>query len=472
VRRWFPLSHLPLRLRLTLWYLLTLALILIVSGLTLYWQTQRSLLSQIDASLQVTAVQAQINVDVENGRLAFQNAENLPAFSNRLREDIAIFLLDVNGNVWDKLGRDEDINAFAPAAGFRTYGNGEDAWRIFGEPITDPERRINGWIQVTQSLEPTFETLATLRLQLLWGLPLAMLFTGVGGYFLASRALNPIDRITRTVQVIGANDLSQRIAYSGPADEVGRLAATFNHMLERLQIAFERERRFTGDAAHELRTPLAALKGRIEVTLTQPRQPATYVATLQDMEEQVDRLIRLSSGLLYIARLDQGQIYPHHETIDLADLLDVVVDQVCPLAESKTISITDTIPPGLRVRGDQDMLIRLFLNLLDNAVKHSLPGGHVILQAEQDKARLTITVSDSGPGIPAEHLPHLFERFYRVESARSRGWDDNERGGAGLGLAIAYEIANAHGGALTVQSIVGQGTTFTVHLPQNVEFDT
>ncbi|MBW7882625.1 MAG: HAMP domain-containing protein [Caldilineaceae bacterium] len=459
------LSQLPLRLRLTAWYLLTLGLILFLSGSTIYWQTERSLRAQIDSALQLVAVQAAANVDTEGGHLAFDNAEDLGGLSAQLSGDTVIFLLSPDGEVWGWLGRNSTMRPFPISPGAYTARYAGDEWRIYGKPLEGTGGAVSGWLQVAQSLKPTAELLSALLLQLLWGIPMALLLAGVGGYFMASRALAPIERITRTGEAISTSDLSRRIGYSGPADEVGRLAATFDRMLDRLQAGFERERRFTGDAAHELRTPLAALKGRIGVTLSQPRQPGEYVETLQEMEQQVDRLVRLSSDLLYIARLEQGRLKLDYESVGLADLLSAVVDQLQPQAGSKNITIVETVPPGLEIRGDFDMLVRLFLNLLDNAVKYTPAGGRVALHAGQSKSGVTIIVSDTGPGIPAEHLPHLFERFYRAESARSRDGNDNGRGGAGLGLAIAHEIVNAHGGSLAVQSSPEQGTTFTVHFP-------
>ena len=465
IRR-FALPRPSLRVRLTAWYLLTLTLILFLSGLTLYWQTQRSLRSQIDAALQLAAAQAAVNVDRDNGRLAFQNAENFDTRAGRFSDDTMIFLLSPAGDVWGKFGYDSSLPPFPAVPGLQTARYGDDDWRVYVEPITDAEQTITGRLQVAQSLEPMAELLAALQIQLLWGLPLALALAGAGGYFLASRALAPIERITRTGQAITASDLSRRIDYVGPADEVGRLAATFDRMLDRLQIGFERERRFTGDAAHELRTPLAALKGRIGVTLSQPRRPEEYVDTLQDMEHEVDRLARLSGDLLYMARLEQGQFTPDQEPVALDDLLGAVVDQLQPQADGKNIAIALSVAPGLAIHGNLDMLIRLFLNLLDNAVKYTPPGGRVVVAAGQEKAAVVVRVRDNGPGIAEKHLPHLFERFYRADGARMRGAGDSAHRGAGLGLAIAYEIVNAHGGELTVQSSPHQGTTFTARFPQ------
>lgn len=456
--------RLPIRWRLTLWYLISFtAILLLLSGLV-YWQVQRSLLAQIDSGLQLTATQALVNVDVDNGHLAFQNLENSPELSSRLGDDLGIFLLSPAGSVWQQLGRDTEIPPLNPTAGLHTLSDGEDNWRIYGE-IIRLSGQPDGWLMVAQSLEPVTTTLLALAFQMVWGLPLALLLSGAGGYFLAGRVLRPIYNITHTARVIHASDLNQRIGYNGPADEVGRLAATFDAMLDRLQAAFVRERRFTGDAAHELRTPLTALKGRIGVTLSQPRQPQQYVETLQEMEDQVNRLIRLSSDLLFMARLDQGQVMQVKEHIDVTDFLGAVVDQIRPLAVAKAITLTETLPPKLTLQGDLDLLIRLFLNLLDNAVKYTPENGRVSVSAVQDKTDLRITIADTGPGIAPVHLPRLFERFYRAETARSR--TDADSGGAGLGLAIAYEIARAHGGQLQVESQLEQGTTFTVLFPQN-----
>ncbi|MCA9948064.1 MAG: HAMP domain-containing protein [Anaerolineales bacterium] len=455
-------SRLPIRWRLTLWYLLSFTAILLLFAGFLYWQVQRSLLAQIDSGLQLAATQALVNVDGDNGRLAFQNLENSPQLGSRLSDDIGIYLLSPQGAVWQKLGHDEEMPQLFPVAGLQTINDKDDRWRVYGEAIDLPEQP-GGWLMMVQSLEPVTTTLLALSLQLLWGLPLALLLAGTGGYFLAGRTLRPIDDITRTAQVIHASDLKQRLHHVGPADEVGRLADTFDAMLDRLEAAFIRERRFTGDAAHELRTPLTALKGRIGVTLSQPRQPQQYVDTLQEMEGQVDRLIRLSSDLLFMARLDQGQMAQQWERIDVQDFLGAMVDQIQPLAAAKAIVISQTIPTALTLQGDMDLLIRLFLNLLDNAVKYTPENGRITIHANQDTTDLRITITDTGPGIATEHLPYLFERFYRVETARSR--NGTEAGGAGLGLAIAHEIARAHGAQLQVDSQLDQGTTFIIIFP-------
>lgn len=456
----FPI---PLRIRLTLWYTLSLGLILLLFTTFLYMQVRRSLIAQVDAALNLATNQALIIVGDADGRLAFQNIAQNPDAVRNLNDDFVIHLLTQDGSVLDTLSNDNNVPLFSgQVTVFETLLAEGEPWRVYNQAIR--VGNATGSLQVAQELDPVLATLANLRRQLAWGLPLALLLAGLGGLFLASRALRPIDQITRTAQAISASDLSQRIYYQGPADEVGRLAQTFDAMLDRLQAAFIRERRFTSDAAHELRTPLAALKGRIGVTLSQPRQPAEYVDTLGEMEGQVDRLIRLSSDLLFMARLDQGQFKPQFDRIELADFIGAVVDQVRPLAKAKAITLTEDIPVDLAIRGDFDLLIRLFLNLMDNAVKYTPENGRVTIQARRSAQSIQTAISDTGPGIAAEHLPHLFERFYRIEGDRARR-SENGQGGAGLGLAIAYEIARFHGGDLSVQSEVNQGTTFFVQLP-------
>jgi len=454
-----------LRTRLTLWYVLLLGLSLLLFSSYLYIQLERSLLAQTDVELRLASVQALSNLEDEEGDkiAAFPNTENYQYTARRLSQaGLAVRLITPNGKLLDGFGSYKDLPTWVPTPpGYTTLTVGETRWRIYSQQITAYNHPNVYWLQVGQSLSSVQKTLASLYIQILLGLPLVLFLAGLGGLFLANRALRPIDRITQTAQIISANDLTGRIGYRGSADEVGRLAITFDRMLDRLQDAFERERRFTADVSHELRTPLTAIKGRIGVTLSRSRTPVDYENTLRALEQQVDRLIRLSTDLLFLARLNQGHLRSSPSVLVLSDLLDTILEQAQPLAEMRHITLIGDIPSGLSIYGDLDYLIRLFLNLLDNAIKYTPMGGQVTVHAENKGAdKVCVAVSDTGAGIPPESLPHLFERFYRVETDRSRS-----TGGAGLGLAIAWEIARAHGGTLSVQSKLGLGTTFTVHLP-------
>jgi len=278
---------------------------------------------------------------------------------------------------------------------------------------------------------------------------------------LTVQVFRPLRHMAVKMRAISGGDLTQRIQHQGGENEIGELANTFDRMLEKLQASFEREKRFTADAAHELRTPLTALKGRIEVALTQPRTQEEYENTLKVLQSEVDRLVRLSEDLLFLTRLGQGRLLPQFETIDFTDLLGAIVDQMRPPANLKEIELIAEIPENIALMGDADCLIRVFLNLLDNAVKYTPPRGKIEIKTAVDSEHIRVDITDNtGPGITAEHLPYLFDRFYRAEQARSR-----DAGGSGLGLSIAYELAKSHNGTIEVSSEPSVGTTFRVTLP-------
>jgi signal transduction histidine kinase len=252
--------------------------------------------------------------------------------------------------------------------------------------------------------------------------------------------------------------LSARLSLPETDDEVGRLVATFDSMLARLDDAFRRERQFTADASHELRTPLSAMQTIIGSTLARRRAPAEYEQALIDLSQEAERMRTLTGGLLHLARDEAGRQLAKFEQVNLSTLLKDVVDSLRPVAEDKGLAIVDQVPDdGLTLMGDSDGLIRLFVNLLDNAIKYTERGCITISATPKKDHLLAITLSDTGIGITPEHLPYIFDRFYRVDESRSED-------GIGLGLAIARNVARAHGGEIGVASTFGKGTTFTIQL--------
>jgi heavy metal sensor kinase len=454
--------QIPIRLRLTLWYVLLMAITFAAFGVFLFFRFQSSLMNTIDRSLDLAVTQTLSTFDLEedykeNGRLAFEEAGAEPPAPG-----FAMRLVSAEGAIWDIYGVDPGAWGSTQQGYTTQQATSDDGERrLLTKPILGADGKLIGWVQASQSLEAVTESLQDFRDQMLWGVPFLLLLAGSGGYFLATRALRPIENITHTAQEITAHDLSQRLDYRGPADEVGRLARTFDEMLERLQAAFRRERRFTSDAAHELRTPLTVLKGQIEVALSRPRQRAEYVTKLHELAAQVERLIRLSNALLFLSSSDQNELSWSPKLLKLVDVLEVILEQIQPLAEENGLALQADISGEILLYGDPDHLTRLFLNLLDNAVKYTPAGGQITLQAVQEPAETLIAIHNSGPGIPPEHLPQLFDRFYRVDGHRS-----SQSGGSGLGLAIAQEIARQHGGEISAQSTAGEGATFTLRLPK------
>ena len=456
-----------LRFRFSLWVAALLLAVLAVFSAFVYFNLRRSLLSGIDDTLRLSATQTIATANIQNGQVNF--SDNLPDGSTAtdLQErGLTIRILSPDGKLLEGFGPFSNlpVSTSGLAAGSRmqptittvAVSTESDPVRLYSEPILDNGQLV-GVIQVAQSLGNMYDTLSHLLVAILLAAPLLVVVAGIGGYFLAARALNPIDQMTLTAQRISAEDLSARIDLPGTDDEVGRLAVTFDHMIRRLDEAFKRERRFTADASHELRTPLAAMQAIINVIRAERRSPEDYEQALDDLAEETDRLRTLTEDLLKLARSDTNETLEFEE-IDLSLLLSDLANSLQPLAEQKGLTLTTDIPERYIITGDGDRLIRLFVNMLDNAIKYTFSGVIRVSLHRSMHDTVEASITDSGQGIPPEDLPHIFERFYRVERARgSRG--------SGLGLAIAAQIARAHGGDIVVRSKVGEGTTFTVRLP-------
>jgi heavy metal sensor kinase len=300
--------------------------------------------------------------------------------------------------------------------------------------------------------------------ELLWAFllagPLTVAATLAGGYYLAGRTLTPVERMTETARNISGERLDRRVPVANPGDELGRLAATLNDMLDRLERSFIEMQRFTADAAHELRTPLAVIRNEAEVALRTPRPTEEYTRVLETLLEETVRLSEMADQLLFLCRQDAGLNPPAHKDVPLDELLRAVTDTMRPVAEAKGVALVLGDNPACAVRGDAHQLRRVFYNLIDNAVKYTAAGGTVRVAARHDGGEVAVSVSDTGVGIAAEHLSRIFDRFYRVDPSRA-----GETGGAGLGLSICRSIVRGVGGSIEVSSEVGHGSEFAVRLP-------
>jgi signal transduction histidine kinase len=298
---------------------------------------------------------------------------------------------------------------------------------------------------------------------------LIVLISTIIGYISASMAIRPVQKITQMANEITATDLRRRLRLKR-RDEFGALAATFDQMLARLEAAFKRQSQFTADASHELRTPLTIMNLDIHRALTQAHSAEEYRQILAQIQDENERMTEIVTNLLLLARADTGQIALHLETVDLGDLALERVERLLPLAQHHQIALTTGALPELLVNGDRHYLSQMLTNLIENAIKYtSGVGAHVLVELAAEDARWAVLrVRDDGPGIAAEHLPHLFDRFYRVDKARTRqqrSAESDEPGGTGLGLAIVHWIAQAHNGTVRVASTIGAGSTFEVRLP-------
>jgi heavy metal sensor kinase len=390
------------------------------------------------------------------------SAPHLAEFNAFTQRGLTLIILSSDGESLEAVGphgsahQPFPLSLSQPEFDTIAEANDVDRIRVYTLPVINGGQ-VLGWVQTMQSLGGAEESLDRLRTVLLIGTGLLSLLAGFAGYFLAARALTPIDKITNTAHRISTEALSARLNLPDHGDEVSRLARTFDAMLARIESGFARERQFTADASHELRTPLTAMQTILNFIREKQRSPQEYRQALDDLAEETDRLQALVEDLLQLARGERG-LELNRETIDLATLLNDVADSLRALAENKQLTLNCSLPPSLIISGDMDLLIRLIVNLLDNAIKYT-ERGSITLSAEEKDAWALIKVADTGIGIPPEHLPHIFERFYTVESSRSSS-------GTGLGLSIARQIVEAHGGRIEVQSEAHSGTTFTVHLPK------
>jgi heavy metal sensor kinase len=317
---------------------------------------------------------------------------------------------------------------------------------------------------IARPIDEMLARLASVALLLIGGVAALVAVGGLLTWRLAGLALAPVRAMSATAREISEHDLHRRLKNDlPPDDEFGELAITFNAMLARLENAFDALQRFTADAAHELRAPLAVMRSRAEVTLRQPRTAEEYRESHQALLQEIKRLSRIADQLLLLARVDAGALDGSFHSVDLPDLLEETVDRWRSIASERGVSLQTEIPPAGNVEADQALLSRLFDNLLDNAIRYTPSQGEVRVQASRENGTWRIAVSDSGPGMGPVVREHIFERFYRGDSARGR-----TSGGAGLGLSLSQAIAKMHGGAIHVDGVGPlTGACIVVELPAN-----
>ncbi len=457
-----------IRGRLTLWLTLLITLCMAAFALYLYLTVTATLTGNLEQTLRVEAQQVAATFDVQgpNGNSdGAGQAADIGAVDGFSTAGLFIETFDTHGHPLARssnLGRlhlpDESRAASLIGAGSRlsTQAVPGDALRVYSVPASR-DGQIVGLVLVATSLHDVTTAARTLLALLIAGGLAVVLLAALGGLALVRRGLRPLDRMAAVAEGITARRLDQRLALRAPPVEVERLAHTFDAMLDRLHESFAAQRRFVADASHDLRTPLATLHGRSEVLLLRPTLDDETRAGLAMMRDEAARMGRMVANLLVLARGDEDRPIDRRP-VELDVLLLEVAGQAHALARG--VRVTLAHEDQALVLGDRDLLKQALLNLVDNALAHTPPGGSVALSLRVADGQAYLSVRDSGAGIAPDDLPRIFERFYRVDPARSR-----RSGGAGLGLSIVRWVAEAHGGQATAASTVGVGSTFTIMLP-------
>ncbi|HPW17069.1 MAG TPA: ATP-binding protein [Candidatus Aminicenantes bacterium] len=449
-----------IKFRLTLWFLAAILLMLAVFGTFSYYLLKRSLVRNLNDSLRDRFIELASSTRFDGERFFF----------NATVGELVMFY-DADGALKQTLGPaiQADLGRIIELAlvgdkAFQTVKRaGGSAMRLLAGPYNAggggdrPQKRFA--LVIGRSTNDIVSVLAIFRMVSLNSSFLVLLLAGAGGIFLAGRTLKPVDQIAETARGIGESDLSRRIDVLTD-DELGRLAATLNGMIGRLEEAFKKERQFVADASHELRTPLAIIQAESSLALEKTRTQDEYRRSLELVSQEIDFMSEVVGKMLLLARSDSGAETLDFEDIKLKPLLMELAQDVDLLVQDKGLKLELGPMEELKVRGDRVKLKQLFLNVLDNAVRYTPPGGTITAALGRRDGRAVASIADTGIGIPAEHLPFVFDRFYRADKARTAS-----DGGTGLGLSIALSVAKMHGGAIEVESEPGKGTTVRVALP-------
>jgi heavy metal sensor kinase len=452
-----------LRTRLAVWSVLMLAAIIVALGAFVTVRLHSDLQQRVDRSLDAGAIVLRRAFDRE-GPVEFRNTSGavLGAFPY---QPAASQILDLQGSVVvyhavqarQPMLTGADLTSVLGGTDLLvTRSLGSESFRIWARQIDTS--RGNYVLVIAQSLRSVDDSVSSLISQLAIGGIGALLAAGLGGWWLARRALRPVGEMTAAADRITVDRMSERVAEPGSADELGQLAATLNRMLDRVEQGVEDKRRLVGDASHELRTPLAVMRSELDVSLREDELDPDARAVLLSAREEVDRMTRIVENLLTLARVDEGRLKVLPQEIDLRAVAVGAVEPLRGVADARRVEV-EVEDGSAAARGDPELLRQVVSNLVDNAIKYGGEGGRVEVGAWRRDGEAGVTVSDSGPGIPAEAHDRVFDRFYRVDAARGRG------GGSGLGLAICQEIIRAHGGRIWVDSADGGGAAFSFTVP-------
>ena len=440
------MRRISIRIKIMLWYTLLTAVLLAVSLPVLYGAMAGSLRRDQEAYLRSAAGQLTSHIEWEDGELRLLNDLDLPAGTQYL------LTTGSGGRVVSSESAWADAPPFQPDEVYLASGVRGDQLYLDQELELEGGEKIQ--IRVSRSNNTVERSLEQLQLVMLLAVPAFLALAVFGSYFLAKLALRPIDHITEAAVSLGAGNLSRRIAGIESRDEVGRLAGAFNGMLARLEESFQREKQFTSDASHELRTPVSVIMAYAEnLTAHAPDQETEEQAAAILLESR--RMHSIIAQLLALTRGYEGKYRLEREEVPLRDMVADVLAELTEEAAANEISLTEQVPEEIRLSADQSLMTQLLLNLVENGIKYGKPGGTVAVRAAEQDGHILLTVRDDGIGIEEKDLPRIFDRFYRADRAR-------DRSGSGLGLSIVKWIVELHGWSIQAASKPGQGTVFTI----------
>ena len=449
------MKRLTIKLRVTLWFTALMSMLSILALVFLYLAGQYTVRSMLQDRLINIVENSLDDIEWDDGQL-------------EVDDDLNFFLNGVYRSIYDEEGRllfgwipkeYTGVQAFYNET-IQSYDEDGTRWYLY-----DVKHEVPGyghvWVRGILSAESASSAFATLFRLARIALPILVMLAAFGGYFFINRAFRPVRQITASAeQISNGDDLSRRIGLGEGRDEIYRLAGTVDRMLDRLEDSFAREKQFTSDASHELRTPLSVILSQCDYSLSRPQTEEETVQALETIQEQARKMSALISQLLTLARADRGQDKLLLETIDLGYLAEIIAMQTEETAQEKGITVHTDIAPDLLIQGDETMLMRLLLNLMENGVKYGRRGGNLWVTLSRQDDQICGTIRDDGIGIASENLPKIWDRFYQVEPSRS-----STVGGVGLGLPMVRYIVQAHGGTITAESRIGQGSCFTFLLP-------
>ncbi len=455
-----------IRTKLTLWYVGFLTLVVVMFGAAAYQITVRELDRDLNRRLEeisqvfIAGTKAETDDEQETG-----HDRVVETGINEFQFRDYHFVVRGQSSAFTATTKEiEGKNITLTGKRFSDIRIGDKSFRVFETGFslgTDQYKLL-----VLHSLDEEIELKNRLLTLFLLAGVLGVALAGIGGYFLVRRSIAPVIEMSREAGEISAENLGQRLSVRGRRDEVGQLAQVINDLLARLDHSFEQQRRFMADASHELRTPLAIVRGEAEVALSKDdRSPAEYRESLSILHDESKRLTKIVEDLFTLARVDAGQVAVNFAPVYLDEIVSDAIRSMRVLADQRQVAITIDGGAEMPFDGDESLLRRMILNLLDNAVKYSHRGGKVVVNLLSTGDKYQISVSDNGIGIPDEDQPKIFDRFYRVDRARSRS-DETATSGAGLGLSITRWIAEMHGGKIVLVSSTADGSTFSVIFPR------